>query len=234
MPTRSRDLLDAALNEQFVGEEGELLQLLLVRPGFGPNERNFQSRFTRPLPPEVSELLSFASGFRLGYVEIFFTEYALQGYHFLLPDWMELCGDGFGNFWVAEIQADSNEWAPVWFVCHDPPVIVRVADTLSDFIDQVLDCSRKPPRLQNNWFARSHDRADKIWQRGESAGISALAGCSSTDATISAFARSLPKNGVIVDLRSSRLGDGFSWAQFDAYAEAKRAHPLIWGFMKDQ
>src|SRR5262245_39578870 len=104
MPTSPKDMLIAAARERFVTEAGEPVRLEMIAPGRGPNDGSFRASINRPLPPEIEEVLTLASGFRVGDVEVLFTEHGLNGFDFLLPDWVDVCADGFGNFWSVEIQ----------------------------------------------------------------------------------------------------------------------------------
>lgn len=199
-----KELLQNALNEQFADSTGQAIRIALLGSGMGLNEEHFRSTFTRPIPVEVRELLAFASGFSIGSTEVQFTEHHMQGFDAFFPDWMELCGDGCGNFWVAEIQDETNEWNPVWFVCHDPPVVLRVADNLSDFLEQVLDCHRVQPRRSVNWFAQSHDRAMEIWNGRGLKPIEMPDACRSSDGKIAELGRACRGTGRLLIFEIAR------------------------------
>jgi len=233
-PVKSpKDILLHAKTEKFFRDSGDPVTIRLFSAGGGLNEELFRKKYKKPLTKEVAELLELTPGFGLGYSEVHFTETQMQGYHFLFPDWMELCGDGFGNFWVAEVQDQTHDWKPIWFVCHDPPVVVRVADDLAEFIDQVLDVFRKLPTHKDNWFNLSHDCANQVWESGGIAPVSASEARKSADPDIAALANQLPSNGSVIDLRACPKGSGFSWESFDAYKDAIRKGPLLWGFTNE-
>lgn len=225
-------MLQQAKSEKFVRDDGESVAIRIFSAGGGLNEELFRKNYKKPFTKEVAELLDLTPGFELGYTEVHFTETQMQGYHFLFPDWMELCGDGFGNFWVAEVQDQTHEWKPIWFVCHDPPVVVRVADNLANFIDLVLDAYRKSPHIKENWFSLSHERANQVWDGAGTAPIEVSDARKSPDPAIAALAHQLPANGCVIDLRNCPNGGGFSWETFDAYKDAVRNGPLVWGFVK--
>src|SRR5689334_8432785 len=47
--------------------------------------------------------------------------------------------DGFGNFWVVDVDPETGVWGAVFFACHDPSVIVVQAPDLATFLQQLLD-----------------------------------------------------------------------------------------------
>lgn len=51
---------------------------------------------------------------------------------------VDMAHDGFGNYWVADLTSRSTEWGPIYFACHDPPVVVFQSPNLSHFLAEVL------------------------------------------------------------------------------------------------
>jgi hypothetical protein len=135
------------------------------------------------------------------------------GFEFLeiFPCAISIAGDGCGNFWVVDLTTSSTTWGPIYFACHDPPVIAYQAADLREFVEQWL---RLGNRDKTSTLGRTFDAAvTRIW--GENPGVITFeAGVASSDPSLGAFARSLGDSFVLVDLRRARVGDGFSWGRF--------------------
>lgn len=211
-----RELIEKARSEGFV-EDGEPCRLSLIRPGKGLNEAYFREHFKGTIPAEYAELLRVASGFSIGSTQVNFTEYHFHGFNFLLEDWMEIMADGFGNFWCLEMFPGAPNWGPVWFVCDDPPAIVRIAADLTEFLSMVLDAHR--PKARPNAWTKSWESAASVARR-VNRGTRAGDLLNSADPDIRDLASAVDPECSIVRLRTGR--PGFSWRSFDAYHENKR------------
>ena len=60
----------------------------------------------------------------------------------MFPNSIQLAGDGFGNFWILDIDSKGN-WNSVYFVCHDPAVVVKHSENLAEFIKHVDEFGQK-------------------------------------------------------------------------------------------
>jgi len=49
---------------------------------------------------------------------------------------------GCGNFWVVDLMADSKAWSPIYFACHDPPVILLYSTSFDRFLVEFLKRAR--------------------------------------------------------------------------------------------
>ena len=47
-------------------------------------------------------------------------------------------GDGLGGYWVQEIKTNKR-FGKILFVGHDPPVLIKQANNLEEFLDQYYD-----------------------------------------------------------------------------------------------
>ena len=168
--------------------------------------RDFWARYPQGIGAEFNDLLELCSGFRIGSYEVSFTDHHFQGFDGLLNDWLELTQDGYGNFWVLEILPNA-EMGSVWFVCHDPPVMILVASDLGSFIDLVVDVFRKKKRCEPNAFAVSHDAAMRVWSANRP-NTPARECDKSQDIELREFARTLSPGSVILDMRAFHPGDG--------------------------
>src|SRR5258708_14414369 len=106
---------------------------------------HFAAQLQRPLPDDIKELLNYSAGLdcqlhltrtRVGTGRITGTD--KFGFD-ALPCSVDLLGDGYGNFWVVDVNSTSGKWGVVLFVCHDPPAIAVQATDLGQFLLQLLD-----------------------------------------------------------------------------------------------
>lgn len=197
----------AATKEELINQDGDAIALSLEPP----------SKSSAPhSDSDLSDLIAVCSGFSLGSYDISFTNLRGQGFDFLLPNWIELCGDGCGNFWVLEIPPPDlqGRTGPVWFVCHDPPAIVLVAESLPEFLDQIIDSYRRKPKLASNVFLDSWSHAMAVWRRADF-GLAVEAASQTSDPSVTAICDRLGPNGLIHDTRQMKPTHGFSWEPLD-------------------
>jgi len=150
---------NALINEDGVEDRFELL------PALTETEiREFEHSLPCPLPAETRELLNFAQGFKGGALEeVTFggplTEFGLEE---IFPHAITLAGDGFGNFWVIDLTSESKTWGPVFYACHDAPVIVYQSDDLLTFVEEVIRFSNRPWK---STIDDVHERlSNRIWR----------------------------------------------------------------------
>src|SRR5687768_9328666 len=129
------EILERAMRTERFDEDGELIQLTLLPPMTDDELEQLRSRLPCVLPEHIRDLLKFCRGFEgspadpvdlageLPYeqVEIF-------------PHGLPIAGDGFGNFWVVDLNANSGDFGPIYFACHDPPVIALQSISLAKFL----------------------------------------------------------------------------------------------------
>jgi hypothetical protein len=214
-----RQLLEAVRAETFQTEDGEEYSVQL-QPGLSDQEyREFAAQFPVPPPEEVRELLLHTRGFTFDPVE----EVALTGndgfeYADAFPHGVPLCGDGYGNFWVVDVNPESGAWAPIFYACHDPPVFAIQCATLTEFLQELF----KMGRLEPNAIDRVHEEAVfEIWDRNPGLAPAPEAR-QSADPDVRRFAEGLPDNAHVADLREVRAGSGFSWGRHGARTDVKR------------
>ena len=183
---------------------------------------DLESRLPCPLSPEVRELLQFAGGLDVGggLGEINF-EGLSEGFgrEEIFPHPLPLCADGFGNYWIVDLTSESGSWGPIFYACHDAPVIVYQSESLLHFVEEAIRFGNEP------WESEIDDVHEKLSNRiwRENPGAMDHAQCSvSDDVDIRAFAKSLDSTWQFVDLRTPRLGDGFSWGRYGPKTLNKR------------
>jgi hypothetical protein len=156
-----------------------------------------------PFSAELREVLRVAASID-GPVEIDFTGRSLSfGDDELFPACHAIAGDGFGNHWIVDLTPDAPQRAPVFFACHDPPVVVFEAPDVATFVQDAL---------ASGLGGDEHDgRVDRVWAADTRplTHAEALAG----DEALSAFASELDERFTFVDLRAPEQGDGFAWGR---------------------
>ncbi|TDO26982.1 SMI1/KNR4 family protein [Sediminibacterium goheungense] len=224
--------LKSILNEQYISEDGEKYQIALL-PGLTEQEIDSLSKGVPggQIPSDIRELLKFASGFEIsGLEEITFTGIGQFGFEEIFPNSVQLAGDGFGNFWILDIDQNGS-WGNVFYVCHDPAVVVKHSDSLLEFIHHVDEFGKKGNASNLDII---HEKTVKeIWQN-ESGFIDIDNARQSNDLTLKKFALSLADNFVIADLRNKPNKSGFAWGKFGTKIENAVRHNIepLWAIEK--
>lgn len=184
-----------------------------------------------PLPRDIRELMTHAAGFELDGDEL-----AWHG-HVMGPEFREafpcsICvmEDGHGNGWCVDIDRAAGKWGPVYYICQDPAVVVRQADSLAEFILQFAEQCTKPERTGSLQLVA--DRlVNKVWDLG---GVTMDSNTlrESTDDVLRRIAEHAD-DGVVCDLRRARTGDGFAWGRFGPRTIVTRlGHDPVWSLQR--
>lgn len=207
-----KQIIESVLSERFQNEAGSEFSFPL-QPGLLESEyREFIARLPAPPLEEIRELLFFTRGFDFSPVE----RVDLRGelafeYELAFPHGLPICGDGFGNFWVVDVNPDSGAWAPIFYACHDPPVIAWQASSLGEFLQELLEVGR---RHATSAVGCVHDDVVfEIWKQNPGL-IPAAEAEGSEDDELRSFAQQLDERAVVADLRDPGMGSGFSWGRY--------------------
>jgi hypothetical protein len=139
---------DALLKAQTLclqDEDGEDVQLVLL-PSLEPVLiSELESKVGVALPVEWRELLGFCSGVEgcLNQVDFAGREIAFE-FEELFPHGLPIASDGFGNFWVLDCSARDKNEAPVYFTCHDAPIILYQSPNLAQFVHELIQMQIPP------------------------------------------------------------------------------------------
>jgi hypothetical protein len=215
------DLVRSAAALRMENEDGEVETFRLM-PGLTAQQLDqLQATLPCPIPDDVRELLLLSRGFENGPGES--TGFAGWlgegspceeegfGMEEIFPHPLSIHHDGCGNYWVIDLLPESKTWGPVFYACHDPPVIVYQCATLEEFIKELLR-SATPPHTSA--IDEVHDRASMhVWRKNPGS-VPAAELRTSTDPALREFASGLSDKAHVVDLRSAAPGDGFSWGRF--------------------
>ena len=205
----------------FVNEDGNRSEFKLLPPLSSVELAALSSSVPCPIPQNIQELLMFASGFEGTWLEQINFAQACKffGFEEVFPHAVELANDGAGNYWIVDLTRDSKCWGPIFFACHDAPVIVYQADSLLHFVEEVVREGNKP------WKSEIGDVcgrfSNRIW--ADNPAVLSHSHCiHGADQELKAFAASLDETWQFIDLRSPALGDGFSWGRYGPKTAVKR------------
>lgn len=192
-----------------------------LKPGLTEDQiAKFASRLPGTLPPEIGALLAYSSGFEIDLSCLIKTpsKFHSASVQFtgsgevefdVFPFAIDLLGDGYGNFWLVDVNPDGA-WGAIIYLSHDPPVVVVQSPDLQSFLVQVLQPEERSSRISLNYV--HEDAASSIWAK-DSWLIPVAQARQSNDVRISNFAKNLPEKLAVVDLRRREIGSGFSWGK---------------------
>src|SRR5215203_452540 len=128
-----------------IDEDGEVVTLELF-PGLSDTElQDFANRLPCRIPPEIAELLGACRGFYGTVEQVEFTGRDLMfEFEQVFPDGLPIAADGYGNFWVVDLLPGTTRWGPIYFACHDAPVILYQADSLERFLEELFRMFEPP------------------------------------------------------------------------------------------
>jgi cell wall assembly regulator SMI1 len=215
------DLIQAAERAELVDADGDRVELELS-PGLSAAEIDaFARGLPCSLPASMRRVLAHCAGVAgLGVDLVDFTGREMShSREELFPHGLPIAEDGFGNFWVVDLQPTSIDWAPIYFVSHDAPVILLQSRSLEHFLEELTKMVRPPHRSAIDDV--HEDRPFEIWRQNPGV-LSRQACLDSADAVMSDFAKELEPGFEIVDLRRAEIGFGFSWGRYGPRTTVKR------------
>ena len=206
------EIIRQAQADALVDEDGRAVTLELL-PGLSRSElEDFARQVPCRVPPEIAELLGACRGFYGTVEQVDFTGRDLSfEFEAVFPYGLPIAADGYGNFWVVDLGPDTVRWGPIYFACHDAPVILYQSDSLEEFLSELFRMFKPPHRSLVDDV--HEDRPSRVWQTNP--GVLSYEQClHSDDPILSAFARELDESFQFIDLRRAKPGDGFSWGRY--------------------
>jgi hypothetical protein len=190
-----------------------------LQPGASPERvAEIERELGFALPRELRELLAIAAGLEM--LESFdlasigpcpLTE--------LFGAVLTPLGDGAGNFWVVELHPEQAVLGPVWFLCHDAPVLVYQSADLATFLADYLRFAAAP---HDGPVADVVERAVRaVWR--QTCDVPRAALLDAEDDVLRRFAHELSDGWFVRDLRAARTGDGMPLGRFGPKTPLKRA-----------
>jgi hypothetical protein len=202
------ELIKEAAAKEYVDEDGEIFKVEFDPPVIASQIGLLQSRLPAPIPDEVREVLDYCRGFSCMLETVDFSGDCGQVYEEAFPLGHPIAADGWGNGWVVDLSPASREWAPIYFVCHDGPVILYQSPTLEHFLTEVFKMGVPPHK---NLIDDVHeDRLFNVWDKNP--GTLSYEQCmESADAELKAFAGELGAGYTVIDMRTPQIGMGFTY-----------------------
>lgn len=213
------DEISRAQASDLVDEDGNAVVLELA-PALSPAEiEDLEAEIGLPLPQELQSVLELTGGINGTIDQVDFTGRNLAfGQDEFFPNGLPIAHDGFGNFWVLDVAPGDTETAPVFFACHDAPVLLYQSPNLEHFLRELFRMFIPPhTSLVNDVH---EDRLFNVW--GKNPGTIDHATALSGDDDLRAFAEELDERYTFVDLRSPEIGMGFSWGRHGPRTEVRR------------
>jgi len=218
MAIRPKELLERARGETFLSEDEDEMSITF-HPGLDDRAiAEIEATVGAPLPDAIDELLRFTSRIEFGSHELSFVPDFSFGMEEILPRVSELMPDGFGNSWLIEIGEDGA-WGPVFYACHDPPVLVIQSADLGTFLDEVLSMGRPDRRSLLDFV---HDEAAGRVYASDDDGRPAHALANDPDPALREFASTLEPDDMVFDLRARACGTGLAWGRHSSEPKLRR------------
>ena len=212
----TKQQLESILQTQYESEDGEKYKVELLE-GMTENElANFKTQLPKNcLPNEMEQLLRYSKGFVFhGLNEVRFDAYAYFGFEEVFPYSIQLAGDGYGNFWILDIDSNGN-WKSVYYVCHDPAVIVKQSENLTEFIKHIDEYGVKGSESTLNII--HEETVFAIWN--EEKGIMER---NEKDYNFENKQIELPEMFLVADMTNKAIGTGFPWGRSRSKAKIIR------------
>jgi hypothetical protein len=172
------------------------------------------------LPRELGSVLAFSAGIDLEISDsLDFASIGRCSHENLFGVVMTIVGDGAGNFWIVELRADATTLGPVWFLCHDAPVLVYQSPDLGTFLVDYLNYFEDSESGPLSSVVRQAVRA--VWEQTLDVPRDEL--LSSPDPVLRDFANRLESNWFVRDLRRAKTGDGMPIGRFGPKTPLARA-----------
>jgi hypothetical protein len=212
--------IERARATDLVDEDGDEVVLELAPALSSAEIESLQREIGVTLPRELRTLLEHTTGIEGAIDGIDFTGRML-GPSFVseaFPCEFVIAHDGFGNNWVLDLTPRETEAAPVFFACHDAPVLLYQSPDLGHFLHELFRMFVPPhASLVDDVH---EDRLFKVWRNnpGTLDHTAALEG----DDVMRTFAAELDERFLFVDLRSPEIGMGFSWGRYGPRTEVRR------------
>jgi hypothetical protein len=209
--------LKSILGHEYESEDGELYKVNLLSGMSEQEIDEFKKLLPNNfLPIEVEELLKFSRGFEYyGLEEVRFDSFGDFGFEEMFPYSVQLAGDGFGNFWILDVDSKGN-WSEVYYVCHDPAVVVKHSQSLSEFIGHVDEFGKKG----------SDSNLDTIHEKTVMDIWTSKVGIMEENERDYNFPNSiknqLPEMFLVADLEHEPIKIGFAWGKYEANSKIIR------------
>lgn len=227
-----QQLEDIAQTEYF-DYEGNSFKIKLKTPLSNKAIAAIQEKIPQNnLTIEMKDLLSYSRGFEIPntFLEpISFEDFDFCIFEQLLNFCLFFTHDGIGGFWIQEIS-NNGTWGNIYYLGHDPAVLIKQADDLPEFIEQLNEYILIG---EDSFFSEVFEKkAIKIYE-GKGLLLEIDEALSSKDDTLRTFALNYNKDWFIADMRNAKKGEGFRLEADYAYT-IRCGEELIWALKKQK
>ena len=214
------DTLREIAGRRIVDTDGDVTVLELLPPATDDEIRKLAAALPGPLPNDIRDALHVSKGLANGPLESF-SLIDLEGFGLeeAFPHAYSIAHDGYGNYWILDLLPNTTDWGPVFFACHDPPVIAYQSPSVDAFLRDVVAIAPDDPKSR---IDHVHEKVvNQLWADTSSL-ITQPAAAASSDAMLREFAASLGPDALIADMRNPVAGSGFPWGKFGPRTEIQR------------
>ncbi|WP_131555141.1 SMI1/KNR4 family protein [Sphingobacterium deserti] len=220
-------IINTLKTASFTDEDGENYTLDFLDPLSEAEIQELRESFPKKrIAAELLEIFQVTRGWdSAAFNMVYFNSIDEFGFWELSPHSITLGHDGFGNYWVLDID-NNGDLGKVFFACHDPAVFMVHSQNLNEYLRHLLDFHENPIENYVNNF--QINTVPEVWQHNTN--------CTpKTD-----FLHIKPQfrdflnefegdEWIIADLTSGENGVGFAWGKFGPNQLVQR-HPtdLIW------
>ncbi len=210
----------AADGRSLAMEEGEP-DVLRVLPRCPPARvAEIEAEIGFALPRELKDILARCIGLEGAITEtVDLARVERCGLDSLFGWMINLVGDGAGNYWQLELRPEMEVLGPVWFLCHDPGVVVYQSDDLASFLDGWIRYNTFPG--SGPLVEVAETRVNDVWEQTSDVPRDELV--ESRDPVLREFAMRLDSKWFITDLRQARIGHGMPLYRYGSKTPHARA-----------
>lgn len=219
------EIIKDAQRKDLTNEDGDPVILEMLPALSDDKIEEFARQLPCPIPPAVRELLRYCKGFLGAAAEpVDFTGRSCSfGMPEIFPHGVPIAADGYGNFWVVDLWPESKDFGPIYFACHDAPVILLQSPSLEHFLIELFKMSSPPHASLINDV--HDDRIFHVWRKNPVA--QSYDDCKgSSDPVLQEFAQSVGASYEVADLRNAKIGCGFSWGRYGPDLDIRRCGSL--------
>ena len=209
------EIIRANVSRGVIDENGSALEMTL-EPGLTDSEiATFEERIGFTLPETTRDLLRFTNGLTGGpLVALDFSSSSdyvgVDEENKFSPRTIGFAADGCGNHWGYALGPDATDLGPIFYFCHDAPVFLYQSPDLRHFLVEMFKLGE--PSARSLIREVREDNIKNVWTTNPDL-VPVVEARNSPDPVIADFARSLPDDWKLIDLRKPEIGDGFSWGR---------------------
>ena len=202
---------EKAQNAIWHDEHGSVVSVTF-NPGASPSEiAVVELAAGKRLPADFREILSLCSSVEGAPFEVDFK--GRMGEQFavdIMPFSVVFAEDGAGNAWCVDISNDREVESTIYYVSHDPPMVLFQCTGIATFLEELTRAGGKFRR--SALFDVAEDRLFDVWSKNP--GVLTNGQAHAAGSELAAFAQELDPGFLIVDLRTAKPGMGFTWGRF--------------------